>query len=224
MTETEKWIENEFLPCLVKKTCVILDNSSEELTKLNWHTGESNTDTDFSNFAKNCCIQAFNEIDIRFNIQLKIDVPDLNLTLFNKEEILKKKIELKSTKSIDAKLPGSTIRTLDLNMWTIICLRDLSENKCQVRYGRYHLGIISNSHDTFQDRSPRPHISFNQYQNPNENPKMDLISTENNYWERYAECAINRVVNPIGHSWQDDLVKEIIKKVLKDPKKFKNIK
>ena len=81
MTETEKWIENEFLPCLVKKTCVILDNSSEELTKLDWHTGESNTDTDFSNFAKNCCIQAFNEIDIRFNIQLKIDVPDLNLTL-----------------------------------------------------------------------------------------------------------------------------------------------
>lgn len=224
MTETEIWIENEFLPCLVQKTCKILNNSTIELMKLNWHKGESNTDIDFSNFAKNCCMQAFDQLDIRHNIQLEIEVPDLNLTLFNKTENFKKKIELKSTRSKDALLPGSTIRTLDLNMWTIICLRSLSDNRCEVRYGRYHLGMISNAHDTFQDRTPRPKISFNGYQKPNEKPLMDMQNMENAYWERYAECAINRVIEPIAHSWQDDLVKEIIKKVLKDPKKFKDIK
>lgn len=224
MTETEKWIDNKLMPLLVQRTCAILNRSSNELLKLSWHKAESNTDIDFSNYAKDCCIKAFKEMDINFNLQLKIKTPDLNLLLFNNEESYNKKIELKSTKSKNGKLPGSTIRSLDLNMWTIICYRDLSKQICEVRYGKYHLGIVVNEYEQFQDRSPRPKIDFYQYQKPNETPNLRTKYMKNNFWERYAECAINRILNPISHSWQDDLVKEIVKEVLKNPKRFKNIK
>ena len=109
-------------------------------------------------------------------------------------------------------------------MWTIICHRNISSNRCDVRYGRYHNGIITSTHDQFQDRSPRPSLSFHQFQKPEEEPKLEKKFLKDKFWERYADCAINRVLDPVNYSWQDDLVKEIIKKVLENPERFKKIK
>ncbi len=80
-------------------------------------------------------------------------------------------------------------------------------------------------HETFQDRSPRPKLNFNFYQKCEELPKTDKLKDDmnNEFWKAYAKSAINRIINPKNHSWQDDLVKEIIREVLKDPKKFTNI-
>jgi hypothetical protein len=54
---------------------------------------------------------------------------------------------------------------------------------------------------------------------------MDKLKDDmnNEFWKAYAKSAINRVLNPKNHSWQDDLVKEIIREIIKDPKKFTKI-
>ena len=42
----EQKIEDEILPKLTQETCKLLNLKKKELSKLNWQTGESNTDTD----------------------------------------------------------------------------------------------------------------------------------------------------------------------------------
>ncbi len=132
MTVIEDYIDNDLLPNLVRDTCCILNDLSNELMNLNWHKGESNTDMDFSEFAKNCFLKAFESTTVQHDLKIEIDIPDLILCFYNNEEKYKKKVELKSTKSQNASLPGSTIRKLDLNMWTIICHRNISSNRCTV--------------------------------------------------------------------------------------------
>ena len=79
------------------------------------------------------------------------------------------------------------------------------------------------SHEKFQDRSPRPSINFNKFQKFDEEPNTTRTKSITNFWENYAESALERVLNPLNHSWQDDLVKAIIRKVIKNPDIFKNI-
>ena len=223
MNSFEDFLENSFLPELCWETCKKLDSASEELSNISWHSGESNTDMPFSNLAKKYCLVAFSEINKDKGLKIEISVPDLNIKFEHNGKIYNKKIELKSSKTTDS-IPGSTIRSLDPNIWTIFCFRDETNKKYEVRYGRYFKGLLPSKYEKFQDRSPRPSLNFKNFQKSSEKP--DTKKTDdftNNFWKHYALCAINRVLEPQSHSWQDDMVKEIIKLVLKDPKKFKDI-
>jgi hypothetical protein len=219
----EDEIEKIILPNLVRQTCIILNSRKTDLKNISWNTGESNTDADFSQLSKKCCEIAFKEINKNKDISLLINTPDLNLEFkdYKNNELIKKKIELKSTK-LNGIIPGSMIKSLDINMWTIFCLRKKAD-KFEIRYGRYHLGMNISSHEKFQDRSPRPNLNFYQFQEISEIPKILKKIKNLDYWDDYADAAIKRILKPKNHSWQDDLVKAIIKKVLKNTKKFKDI-
>ena len=116
------------------------------------------------------------------------------------------------------------IKSLDPNTWTIMCCRAYNNrDKIEVRYGRYFIGMDVSEYEKFQERSPRPFLNFKKFQKHNEKPKTTTSSISNSWWKDYAKASIKRVLHPKQKSWQDDLVKEIIKIVLKDPKKFKDI-
>jgi hypothetical protein len=115
------------------------------------------------------------------------------------------------------------IKSLDPNIWTIMCCRADKKDKIEVRYGRYFIGMEISVYEKFQDRSPRPSLNFNKFQKYDEKPKIAITTMSKSFWTDYAKSAVKRVLEPQQYSWQDDLVKEIIKIVLKDPKKFKDI-
>ena len=79
------------------------------------------------------------------------------------------------------------------------------------------------NHEKFQDRSPRPTLNFFQFQVQTEQPIMEKKTTSSSFWKTYANSAITRILEPQNHSWQDDLVKEIIRIVLENPNKFRDI-
>lgn len=212
---------DRILPIIVKITARKLSQSTQELSTLNWHKGESNIDVEFSELAKNKCIEAFDEINSNKSLILSIEIPDLLLTFRREDETFLRKIELKSTKSTDRSVPGSMIMSLDPNMWTIFCLR--LKNGFEVKYGRYYLGMSRGTHDLFQDRSPRPRLKFDNYQSVDEEPNLIKKTVDESFYKHYAQTAVNRILNPRTHSWQDNLVKEIIKIVLKKPDVFKDI-
>ena len=217
----EAEIEDNILPILTWETCKILEKNQKKLKLLTWSEGENNKDVPFSKLAKECCFEAFLKINKIDNLKLNIDIPDLKLNFEFDKNIIKKKIELKST--LKGIIPGSARSKFDPNIWTIFCNR--GNDKFELRYGRYFLGMKLSEHETFQDRSPRPKLNFNFYQKCDESPKVDRLKDNINdeFWKAYAQSAINRILNPKNHSWQDDLVKEIIKEVLKNPKKFTKI-
>tara|TARA_B110000881_G_scaffold207145_1_gene211106 strand:+ start:138 stop:629 length:492 start_codon:yes stop_codon:yes gene_type:complete len=156
----EQKIEDEILPKLTQETCKLLNQKKKELSELSWQIGESNTDTDFSNLSKECCNIAFKNINKINELSLEISIPDLKLKFIYKKKIINKKIELKSTKSINSKIPGSMIKSLDPNIWTIMCCRADKKDKIEVRYGRYFIGMEISVYEKFQDRSPRPSLNL----------------------------------------------------------------
>jgi len=213
---------NLLMPQITKLTAFKLSKSQNELNNISWHKGESNTDLEFSELAKKKCVESFDEINTNKNLFLNVEIPDLLLTFKKGDHKQRFKIELKSTKSADRSVPGSMIMSLDPNMWTIFCLR--KESGFEVRYGRYHLGMSRSTHDLFQDRSPRPRLQFDNFQNVNEEPNLEETNIDKSFFKHYARSAVNRVLDPKGRgSWQDDLVKEIIRIAIKDQKKFKDI-
>ena len=218
----DKYIEEKILPELTFSTSRLLSSAHEELNLLKWTDLESNIDRDFSNLAKKYCLKAFENFKIKYKIKLSISVPDLILDFFIEGKSYSKKIELKSTKSTSGRLRGSMIKSLDPNVWTIICKRN--GDKFSIRCGRYYLGMEFSTHEKFQDRSPRPSLNFNRFQKFDEKPITTLTNKSNAFWKSYALSALTRVLDPKQHSWQDDLVKEIIKIVLNNPGKFDKFK
>ena len=79
------------------------------------------------------------------------------------------------------------------------------------------------SHDRFQDRSPRPTLIFDNFQNSNEEPITERKKKDSFFYKHYAQCAINRILNPKSKSWQDDIILEVIKEVKKNPDRFRDI-
>lgn len=220
----EQRIEEDILPLLTQETCRLLNNEQEALSEISWTSNEANLDKDFSELAKKCCETAFSKIVQVNALELEVNTPDLELTFRARDRVIQKKIELKSTKSLRGVSLGSTILGLNPNMWTIFCLRHPNSEWFKVRYGRYHLGIEFSDSEKFQDRSPRPRIDFFKYQIPEEAPKSEASTLgEEDIWGMYAKCAINRIENPSSYSWQDSLVKEIIRMVVRNPERFKNI-
>ena len=100
-----------------KKKIILFKNlKKKELSELSWQTGESNTDTDFSNLSKECCFIAFKNINKIKELSLEINIPDLKIKFKYKKKIINKKIELKSTKSINSKIPGSMNKNTRQNL------------------------------------------------------------------------------------------------------------
>lgn len=142
---------------------------------------------------------------------VEIKPPDIQIT-FSDENVnnhFKRKIELKSCKESGV-IPGSTISKLDFNTWVIFCRRSSNNSKFGFRYGRYYLGINITPEDRFQDRTPRPHLSWNKYQLSTDDPILEKISNDQEWIKKYARAAINRI-RANKKSWQDDLVREMIK-------------
>ena len=113
-------------------------------------------------------------------------------------------------------IPGSTIKGLDLNIWVIFCRRSPDNSCFEFRYGRYYLGIPPGEIGLFQDRSPRPRITWKNYQQASESPNTKLIKHDEDWIKAYAKAAIDRLFREVKDkkfkdSWQDDLVREIIR-------------
>lgn len=214
-----KKVITQFMPELTRLTAKFLEMEQEKLKQIRWHDGEANTDREFSNFAKECCIKAYQEIDCA--IELTVKTPDLLLSFTHNGEVVTEKIELKSTKSKSRKTLGSMIKSLDPNQWTIFCCR--GDEKNEIRYGRYHLGMNFSSHEKFQDRSPRPDLHFDRFQETGAEPIVDKVPIEEEFWRKYAKTAINRIIDPQSHSWQDDLITEVVREVLRQPDKFNKL-
>lgn len=209
----------KLLAKIVQRTAQLLQSAQVELAQISWQDGETNTDSGYSKLARLKFRQAFGELFQECSSIQLIDLkePDISYTISSGASSLSGKIELKSCKSNSSKppiIPGSTIANLDWNMWVIFCKRTPDNSVFDFRYGRYFLGIDTKPTELFQDRTPRPRISWNGYQPINEPPKVDDLANSTDWIKKYAQAAVNRISGEYGdvdHSWQDELVKEIIK-------------
>ena len=135
------------------ETTKILNNKQTELSSIKWTNGEANIDTEYSKLACDCCTTAWNiikEKNEKYNkINIECTIPDINITfIYPNYKKNKYKIELKSSKS--TKIPGSTIKTLNINQTLIFCLRPTNKKipfflKCS----QYHSAMGSSNIDLF---------------------------------------------------------------------------
>lgn len=194
---------------LTQRTGQILQNKQPELGKTVWKVSESNTDQGFSQLASSCCLEAWVQIQkeqpLYKNTTLDVYIPDINLIFNHKGQVIYGKIELKS--GLSQEIPGSTIMDLDVNQPTIFCLRPKKGSEYKIRYSQYYSSMILTENDCFQDRSPRPKISFNKMTECD--TPLDYVKKEKMDWNPYyAKCALTRVVNNLN-SWQDTFTREI---------------
>ena len=215
-------IPNNIIYELSIETAKLLNENQEELSKIIWTNGEANIDTEYSNLSCKYCLLAWEKIKEKYLIynQVKIscNTPDINITFsYPKIKDSKHKIELKSSKS--KKIPGSTIKKLNINQPLIFCLRpkDETTKKYIVRCSQYHHAMGDSNIDLFQDRTPRPIINFEKMKDV-EN-FLPFTDKEKNSWiEHYAKCSLNRIRNDSisQKSWQDDMIKIIKKNILEE--------
>jgi hypothetical protein len=209
---SQTFVDLQLLPQLVQKTTQLLELAVDELLRIKWTDSEANTDSGYSRLACEKFQEAFHLSDCKNIMIMEIKPPDIQITFSNIENAnnhFKRKIELKSCKDSGV-IPGSTISKLDFNTWVIFCRRSSNNSKFEFRYGRYYLGINITPEDRFQDRTPRPHLSWNKYQPSTDDPILEKISNDQEWIKKYARAAVNRI-RANKKSWQDDLVREIIK-------------
>jgi hypothetical protein len=201
---------------LTQRTAQILKTKQHELGKIVWKVSESNTDQGFSQLACTCCSEAWIQIQkeqpLYKNTTLRVSIPDINLVFNHNGEEIHGKIELKS--GLSEEIPGSTIMSLDINQPTIFCLRPKKgASEYKFRYSQYYSSMILTDNDCFQDRSPRPKISFKKMVDCD--TPVEYVNKEKMDWNPYyAKCAIKRVYNNLN-SWQDTLTSAIIDCYLK---------
>tara|TARA_B100001093_G_scaffold519766_1_gene610353 strand:- start:2586 stop:3326 length:741 start_codon:yes stop_codon:yes gene_type:complete len=191
-----------------------------KLKSITWNDGESNLDTEYSKLACDCCIMAWNEMKIKYSdyseIEINCEIPDINITfVYPSGKKLKDKIELKSSKR--KKMPGSTIKKLDINQTLIYCLRpSIASEPYKVRCSQYYNAMGESDTDLFQDRTPRPIINFEKM-NEVDNKSQFVTRDKNDWIEHYAKCSLKRIESTTmcQNSWQDDMVK-IMKKIIID--------
>lgn len=161
---------DELTYSLAIETTKILMNKQEKLQKIKWNSGEANLDSEYSQLACNCCYEAWNIIKTlnpELNTLIMICViPDITITFtWLDGSQVNKKIELKSSKNV--KMPGSTIKKLDINQPLIFCLRPKNktigtqlkptniqnnDNLYRIKCSQYHTAMSENNNDLFQDR------------------------------------------------------------------------
>lgn len=208
-----KTINSKVLYDLAKNTSKIIESNQIGLQQCKWSDGESNTDTDYSTIACESCVIAWESMKIDNEsfqfIELNATLPDINCTFNYGNEKINKKIELKSSKS--TKMPGSTIKKLDINIPLIYCLRPNNNTApYKIKCSLYHEAMGESKYDLFQDRTPRPILNFD---------KMDsavFVEKEKNAWiQHYSNCAIHRCNDFTDDlSWQDTLVKNLKKQFI----------
>jgi len=141
MTYHQK-ITNEIVYSLCIKTTQLLKETQDKLQKITWTNGEANLDTEYSQLACNCCSNAWDITKQIYPEYSKISIvcnpPDINITfIYLDGSRVNKKIELKSSKSL--KMPGSTIKKLDVNQPLIYCVRPQDINgEYRIRCSQYH--------------------------------------------------------------------------------------
>jgi len=219
-------INDKVVFALAIETTRILNQKQAQLRQIEWTNGEANIDTEYSTLACTICQSAWPIVKRMFpeysTIRIECTIPDINICFITTSDdndmtstSIRKKIELKSSKS--RKMPGSTIKKLDINQPLIYCLRptttttptDLYIVKCS----QYHTAMGESRLELFQDRTPRPFINFEHMKllaNPN-----DFVMKEKNDWiKHYADCAVERVHSSCQYSWQDDMIKLIEQSVI----------
>ena len=200
---------------LAKETTRILNTNQSKLRSIKWTDGESNLDSGFSQLACMTCEEAWEKIKDKFpehsNLEITCSIPDINIIFVNsscdgKFKKIKSKIELKSSKM--TKMPGSTIKKLDINQPMIYCLRPVdSEGMYHIRCTQYHRAMGESKYDLFQDRTPRPFINFEKMSDDEES--HPFVMKDKGEWVRhFAQCAVDRIQNQgdCQKSWQDDLI------------------
>lgn len=221
---TQVIIEPKITEQLVYTLCVyttrVLKEQQNKLQKIKWTDGESNLDTEYSILACDCCSNAWNIIKQQYpeysKINIVCNIPDINITfIYPNDTHVNKKIELKSSKNL--KMPGSTIKKLDINQPLIYCLKPQNiTDEYKIRCSQYHNAMGESNIDLFQDRTPRPCINFEKMKDIND--VLPFENKEKKSWiEHYAKSALNRIDESAQcqHSWQDDMVK-IMKKTFID--------
>ena len=203
------------------RTVQILNKKQDELKSITWNDGESNLDSEYSKLSCECCILAWNEMKIKYpeysEIEIICEIPDINITFIYPSGIkTKQKIELKSSKS--KKMPGSTIKKLDINQMLIYCLRpSIASDPYIVRCSQYHNAIGESDTDLFQDRTPRPFINFEKMSDADN--IVPFTNKDKDDWiEHYAKCALKRIeeTTMCQKSWQDDMIKILKKEIIND--------
>jgi len=213
-------ITNKIVYKLAVSTANNIYQQQERLRKINWTCGEANLDKEFSQLACECCVQSWNILTQNTpyqNIKINCVIPDINITfILPDNSTVFKKIELKS--STKSKIPGSTIKNLDINQPLIYCLRPINKNDIyQIKCSQYHHAMGINNTEMFQDRTPRPRINFDKME-PLDNFPQYQKKKKKAWVKHYANCALNRINKPenCNHSWQDDMIKEIKNKTIKE--------
>ena len=207
-------IPNEHIYELAIQTTSLLNDSQSDLQNIQWNEGEANLDTQFSTLACLCCKKAWQYLQNKYpeynSIQIECNLPDIQLTFKKQQQSFQSKIELKSSKS--TKMPGSTIRNLDINQPLIYCLRpNDSKGIYKVRCSQYHQVMTQNKYDLFQDRTPRPILNFEAM------TETPYVQKEKDCWvNHYATSAIHRLDKACKHSWQDDIIQKIKELILND--------
>lgn len=196
---------------LAIETTKLLNQKQFELSNVIWSEGEANIDIGFSKLACETCLESWNKIKKNYQlyqeVRLECNIPDINLVFYDKyDRKLVSKIELKSSKDKNKRIPGSTIGKLDINQPLIYCLRPKDKNrKYIVRCSQYHNAMGKSDIELFQDRTPRPYINFDKMKYPRDYKKIE----KNDWIKHYSICALNRLEKNIKNSWQDILVKNI---------------
>lgn len=205
--------------CVVYELCIettkILKDKQDALKNIKWTNGEANIDTEYSELACQCCKLAWDTIKKKYpkysEIYITCEIPDINITfVYPDGRNEKHKIELKSSKSI--KMPGSTIKNLNINQPLIYCLRPSNNSDAyKIRCSQYHSAMGEGNLDLFQDRTPRPFINFEKMSEVDDNINIApfKIKDKDCWIMHYAKCAVNRIdgKNSTQKSWQDDMVK-----------------
>jgi len=220
MTSDQK-ITNEILYSLCIETTRLIKKSQDKLQKIIWTNGEANLDTEYSQLACDCCSNAWDITKQLYHEYSKIRIvcnpPDINIIfIYPDESRVTNKIELKSSKSL--KMPGSTIKNLDVNQSLIYCVRpqDIS-GEYRIRCSQYHIAMGESNIDLFQDRTPRPIINFEKMNDIEDSAPFEY--KEKIYWiEHYANCALHRIdlTTKCQKSWQDDMITILKKQIIKD--------
>lgn len=213
-------IPNLIVGLLANQTTKILNRKQKELKKIVWTVGESNLDTEYSILACSCCEKAWQKIKVKKpeykDVKIECKHPDILIKFtLPSGSIIDKKIELKSSKT--KKIKGSTIGNLNVNQPLICSLRPRSpKGKYIFRCSLYYQAMGMSDYDLFQDRTPRPDLSFDKMAGINEDNYQESDSKIS--IRHYAKCSLNRIRNPdkCKHSWQDDLTKIQKDEILKD--------
>lgn len=201
---------HDILLTLAAFTTDELNRNQDGLQQCKWTDGESNPDTGFSELACSCAHTVWSLVQQKYplleTIDMRASIPDINLEFSEQGvQVSKSKIELKSSKS--HVMPGSTIGKLDINQPLIYCHRPKQGEVYECRYGQYHTAMGESDVELFQDRTPRPQINFTKLSTQ---PVQYTEKKKEDWIPHYGKCAVNRLRQPVSHSWQDTLTRSIL--------------